>query len=81
MSTSFDDSKWVWMNGRAIPWQRRHHTMCRRTRCTTASGVFEGIRCYETTDGAALFRLDAHLDRLYASAESYGLTIPTLVKS
>jgi len=40
------------------------------------SGVFEGMRCYETSEGPAVFRLDAHLDRLYASAEIYGLTIP-----
>jgi len=40
------------------------------------SGVFEGIRCYETADGPAVFRLDAHLDRLYSSAAVYGLEIP-----
>jgi branched-chain amino acid aminotransferase len=34
------------------------------------------MRCYETTKGPAVFRLDAHLDRLYASAEVYGLAIP-----
>jgi branched-chain amino acid aminotransferase len=72
---SFDDSKWVWMNGRAIPWQDAT-THVSAHALHYGSGVFEGIRCYETTDGAALFRLDAHLDRLYASAESYGLTIP-----
>src|SRR4030095_4062577 len=40
------------------------------------SGVFEGMRCYETIDGPAVFRLEAHLDRLYASAEVHGLNIP-----
>jgi branched-chain amino acid aminotransferase len=34
------------------------------------------MRCYETTNGPAVFRLDAHLDRLYASAEVYGIAIP-----
>ena len=72
---SFDDSKWVWMNGRAIPWQNAT-THVSAHALHYGSGVFEGIRCYETTDGAAVFRLDAHLDRLYSSAEIYGLTIP-----
>src|SRR5262249_11277569 len=40
------------------------------------SGVFEGLRCYETGAGPAVFRLDAHLDRLYSSAAMYGLEIP-----
>lgn len=72
---SFNDSKWVWMNGRAIPWQNAT-THVSAHALHYGSGVFEGIRCYETTDGAAVFRLDAHLDRLYSSAEIYGITIP-----
>ena len=72
---SFDDSKWVWMNGRAIPWQNAT-THVSAHALHYGSGVFEGVRCYETRDGAAVFRLDAHLDRLYASAEIYGITIP-----
>ena len=40
------------------------------------TGVFEGIRCYETDDGPAIFRADAHLDRFCASAAVYGLQIP-----
>ena len=72
---SFDESKWVWMNGRAIPWQDAT-THVSAHALHYGSGVFEGIRCYETTDGAAVFRLDAHLDRLYSSAEIYGITIP-----
>lgn len=39
-------------------------------------GVFEGIRCYETGEGAAIFRLDEHLERFYASAACYQLRIP-----
>jgi branched-chain amino acid aminotransferase len=72
---SFDDSKWVWMNGHAIPWQNAT-THVSAHALHYGSGVFEGIRCYETRDGAAVFRLDAHLDRLYSSAEIYGITIP-----
>lgn len=72
---TFTDSKWVWMDGRAIPWQNAT-THVSAHALHYGSGVFEGMRCYETSEGPAVFRLDAHLDRLYASAEIYGLTIP-----
>jgi branched-chain amino acid aminotransferase len=39
-------------------------------------GVFEGIRCYDTTRGPAIFRLQEHLDRLYHSALIGGFKIP-----
>ena len=39
-------------------------------------GVFEGIRCYETPKGPAVFRLDEHVDRLFASAHIFLLEIP-----
>ena len=72
---TFDESKWVWMDGRVIPWHNATtHVSAHALHYGT--GVFEGIRCYETADGPAVFRLDAHLDRLYASAEIYGITIP-----
>ena len=40
------------------------------------SGVFEGIRCYETQHGPAVFRLAEHLERFFASAAAYSFTIP-----
>jgi branched-chain amino acid aminotransferase len=40
------------------------------------TGVFEGMRSYETGDGPAIFRLDAHLERFFKSAELYDLAIP-----
>lgn len=43
------------------------------------SGVFEGIRAYETSRGTAIFRLRDHLERLFASAAAYGLRIPYTV--
>ena len=72
---TFDQSKWVWMNGKLIPWSDAT-THVSAHALHYGSGVFEGMRCYETTKGPAVFRLDAHLDRLYASAEVYGLAIP-----
>jgi branched-chain amino acid aminotransferase len=40
------------------------------------TGVFEGMKSYPTADGPAIFRLDAHLERFYKSAEVYDLVIP-----
>src|SRR5262245_35960015 len=40
------------------------------------TGVFEGLRCYETDRGPAVFRLQGHLDRFYLSAAMYGMKIP-----
>ena len=39
------------------------------------SAVFEGIRCYPTPEGPAIFRLQDHIDRLLASARIYGMSI------
>ena len=72
---TFDESKWVWMNGRVIPW-RNATTHVSAHALHYGSGVFEGMRCYETQDGPAVFRLAEHLDRLYASAEIHGIVIP-----
>jgi branched-chain amino acid aminotransferase len=45
------------------------------------SGVFEGIRCYETPDGPAVFRLDEHLQRLDNSARLLGMELPYTVEA
>jgi branched-chain amino acid aminotransferase len=72
---AFDETKWVWMNGRTIQWQDANLHVSAHS-LHYGSGVFEGIRCYETADGPAIFRLGPHLDRFYASAAAYGMTIP-----
>jgi branched-chain amino acid aminotransferase len=72
---SFDQSKWVWRNGEIIRWEDAT-THVSAHALHYGSGVFEGIRCYKTDAGPAIFRLDAHLDRFYASAGVYGLEIP-----
>jgi branched-chain amino acid aminotransferase len=40
------------------------------------TGVFEGMRCYHGANGPAVFRMDAHLSRLYSSAAIHGMEIP-----
>src|SRR5215471_14419191 len=63
------------MNGQFVRWREATvHVAAHALHYGT--GVFEGIRCYETAEGAAVFRLDAHLDRFFKSAEIYGIDIP-----
>jgi len=71
----FDQAKWVWMDGRMVPWQDATvHVSSHALHYGT--GVFEGIRCYPTAEGPAVFRLEAHVDRLYNSAAAYEIKIP-----
>ena len=63
------------MNGEVVPWNGATVHVSAHT-LHYGSGVFEGMRCYETEDGPAVFRMDAHLERLFASAEAYGVRIP-----
>ena len=72
---TFDATKYVWMNGGCVRWDEATvHVSAHALHY--GSGVFEGMRCYETEDGPAIFRLGEHLDRLYASAAVYEMEIP-----
>ncbi|HKQ73409.1 MAG TPA: branched-chain amino acid transaminase [Blastocatellia bacterium] len=72
---SFEKTKWVWQNGEFLRWDAaKIHSSAFGLHYGT--GVFEGIRCYETADGSAIFRLKEHMNRLYASAQVYQLDIP-----
>jgi branched-chain amino acid aminotransferase len=65
----------IWFNGRLVPWgDAKVHVLAHGLQYGT--GVFEGMKSYPTADGPAIFRLDAHLERFYASASLYDLTIP-----
>ena len=72
---TFAQTRWVWRNGDVIPWQEAN-THVSAHALHYGSGVFEGMRCYETVDGPAVFCLEAHLERLYNSASVYGIEIP-----
>ncbi len=72
---TFDQTNWVWMNGEVVPWNGATLHVSAHT-LHYGSGVFEGMRCYETEGGPAVFRMDAHLERLFSSAEAYGIQIP-----
>lgn len=71
----FEQAKWVWKNGEMVPW-RSAAVHVSSHGLHYGSGVFEGIRCYGTEAGPAVFRMDAHLERLYSSATVYGIPIP-----
>jgi branched-chain amino acid aminotransferase len=63
------------MNGEVIPWsQATTHVSAHGLHYGT--GVFEGIRCYATDNGPAVFRLEEHLARFFASAQIHGIEIP-----
>jgi branched-subunit amino acid aminotransferase/4-amino-4-deoxychorismate lyase len=66
------DCMFVWKNGTIIPWmQATLHVSSHVSHSGT--GVVESIRCYETAQGPAVFRLGAHLDRWFASARFYSM--------
>jgi branched-chain amino acid aminotransferase len=65
----------IWMNGEFVAWEdAKVHVLTHGLHYGT--GVFEGIRAYDTPLGTAIFRHTDHLDRLYKSAELYYMPIP-----
>ena len=62
----------IWMNGKLIPFKdAKVHVLTHALHYSTA--VFEGIRCYNTPNGSAIFRLPEHVDRFFNSAKMYGM--------
>jgi len=62
----------IWMNGRLVPFKdAKVHVLTHALHYSTA--VFEGIRCYNTPKGSAIFRLPEHVDRLFRSAKMYSM--------
>jgi branched-chain amino acid aminotransferase len=68
-------TKKIWMDGTFVDWDNAQVHVLSHT-LHYGMGVFEGIRCYDTERGPAIFRLQEHLDRLYHSAHIGGLKIP-----
>jgi branched-chain amino acid aminotransferase len=65
----------IWRNGAFVAWDDANvHILTHALHYGT--GVFEGIRCYETDRGPAIFRHREHLERLEKSAELYYLPLP-----
>jgi branched-chain amino acid aminotransferase len=71
----FTTTEFIWMNGELVPWDAAQvHVTAHGLHYGT--GVFEGMRSYDTADGVAIFRLDAHMRRFAASAEFYEIALP-----
>ena len=69
-----EKSEWIWINGEFVAWDdAKVHVLSHGLHYGT--GVFEGIRCYETESGPAIFRHRDHLERLRDSAELYYLPL------
>ncbi len=65
----------IWMNGEFVKWEdAKVHVLTHGLHYGT--GVFEGVRCYDTEIGPAVFRHQEHVDRLYRSAGLYYMDIP-----
>lgn len=67
---SIPKSEKIWHNGKFVPWdEARIHVLSHVVHY--GSSLFEGIRCYATPDGPAIFRLADHIQRLLDSAKIY----------
>ncbi|MEE2900314.1 MAG: branched-chain amino acid transaminase [Gemmatimonadota bacterium] len=69
-AVGLEESDWIWKDGEMVPWaDAQVHILS--TAVQFGTSVFEGIRTYETSNGPAIFRLDAHIRRLLDSAKIY----------
>ena len=74
MSFEEMDVDTIWQDGEFVDWDdAQTHVLTHSLHYGTA--VFEGVRCYDTADGPAIFRWDEHLDRLFDSAKVLDLEI------
>ena len=65
----------IWWNGKLVPYaDAKTHVLSHALHY--GSGVFEGIRCYKTAKGPAIFRLKEHIERLFFSAKAYKIPMP-----
>ena len=70
-----NEAEKIWMNGELVDWaEAKVHVGVHALHYGT--GVFEGVRCYETPNGSAVFRLGDHMQRLHNSARLLYMEIP-----
>ncbi len=65
----------IWYDGKMVPWRDANTHVLTHT-LHYGLGVFEGVRAYQTAQGAAIFRLQEHTDRLFNSAHIFMMKIP-----
>jgi branched-chain amino acid aminotransferase len=65
----------IWMNGKLVPFKdAKVHVLTHALHYSTS--IFEGIRCYNTPKGSAIFRMPEHVNRLFKSAKLYSMKMP-----
>jgi len=70
-----DRDGFIWFDGEMVPWREaRVHVLTHTLHY--GMGVFEGVRAYEAEEGTAIFRLQAHTDRLFRSAHIMNMPMP-----
>jgi branched-chain amino acid aminotransferase len=72
---SLKPTKLIWMDGKLVPWKDANVHVLTHT-LHYGLGVFEGIRCYKTAKGPAVFRLKDHMKRLENSAKLVEMKLP-----
>jgi branched-chain amino acid aminotransferase len=70
-----EKARYIWMDGSLVPWDDAQIHVLTHT-LHYGLGAFEGIRCYDTVRGPAIFRHREHVDRLFNSAKIGGMTLP-----
>ncbi len=68
-------TEFIWFNGKLVPWNEANVHVLSHT-LHYGGGAFEGIRFYKTDRGPAVFRLDEHIQRLFYSCDTLGITLP-----
>jgi branched-chain amino acid aminotransferase len=75
MGNRIEEAEWIWKDGEFIRWQDAQvHVLSLAVQF--GSSVFEGIRCYSTPEGPAVFRLPEHIRRLVDSCRIYRIDLP-----
>ena len=79
MSTGLEGADWIWKDRDFIPWnEAKTHILSLAVQF--GSSIFEGIRAYETEQGAAIFRLRPHIRRLFDSCKIYRMPMELTVE-
>ncbi|SFR60492.1 branched-chain amino acid transaminase [Thiomicrospira sp. ALE5] len=75
MRTMSDRDGLIWKDGKMVPWREANTHVLTHT-LHYGMGVFEGVRAYDAKGGTAIFRLEAHTDRLFNSAKIMNMAMP-----
>ncbi len=71
----FNENGKIWMNGDLVPWKDANIHIASHV-IHYGSSIFEGFRAYKSSKGPVIFRLNAHMQRLYNSCKMYRMDLP-----